>query len=76
MESSMSSQKLHQSPPFRAEHLGSLKRPDHLLDKRKAFDQNKITIEDLTPIEDAAIKDIVAKQLKWGFRGVSDGEFR
>jgi hypothetical protein len=72
----MSAQKLHQSPPFRAEHLGSLKRPDYLLEKRNAFDQEKIKIQDLTPVEDAAIKDIVDKQLKWGFRAVSDGEYR
>jgi methionine synthase II (cobalamin-independent) len=72
----MTPQKLHRNPPFRAEHLGSLKRPDDLIDKRTDFDQGKITADTLTPLEDAAIRDVVKMQTQLGFRAVSDGEYR
>ncbi|KAF2733920.1 5-methyltetrahydropteroyltriglutamate-homocysteine methyltransferase [Polyplosphaeria fusca] len=64
---------LHRSPPFRAEHLGSLKRPQHLLDAR--YKDSKSDSE-LRPLEDAAIKEIVATQQSLGFHGISDGEYR
>ncbi len=63
-------------PPFRAEHLGSLLRPTKLLETRAAFNNNKATQEQLTAIEDEAIKDIVETQLDTGLRGISDGEYR
>ncbi len=34
--------KLHQRPPFRAEHLGSLLRPQNLLATRDEYDANTI----------------------------------
>ncbi|KAF2643878.1 UROD/MetE-like protein [Massarina eburnea CBS 473.64] len=64
---------LHRNPPFRAEHLGSLKRPQDLLDAR--YKEGKSTSE-LKPFEDTAIKDIVKTQTDLGFRGISDGEYR
>ncbi|PVI01077.1 5-methyltetrahydropteroyltriglutamate-homocysteine methyltransferase [Periconia macrospinosa] len=64
---------LHRNPPFRAEHLGSLKRPQSLLDAR--YKENKSERE-LKPLEDDAIKEIVKTQQDLGFRGVSDGEYR
>ncbi|KAF2628456.1 5-methyltetrahydropteroyltriglutamate-homocysteine methyltransferase [Macroventuria anomochaeta] len=64
---------LHRSPPFRAEHLGSLKRPQSLLDAR--YKDHKSEAE-LAPLEDRAIQDIVKTQLDLGFYGISDGEYR
>ncbi|KAJ4370209.1 hypothetical protein N0V86_008946 [Didymella sp. IMI 355093] len=64
---------LHRSPPFRAEHLGSLKRPQNLLDAR--YKEHKSSAE-LAPLEDKAIQDIVKTQLDLGFCGISDGEYR
>jgi len=64
---------LHRSPPFRAEHLGSLKRPQYLLDAR--YKENKSDAE-LKPLEDEAINDIVAAQTSLGFRAIGDGEYR
>ncbi|ORY13174.1 5-methyltetrahydropteroyltriglutamate-homocysteine methyltransferase [Clohesyomyces aquaticus] len=64
---------LHRNPPFRAEHLGSLKRPQSLLDAR--YKENKSASE-LKPLEDTAITDIVKIQQELGFRGISDGEYR
>ena len=63
-------------PPFRAEHVGSLLRPQTLLDARAAFAQSKITRAELTAAEDAAIRDAIAVQQRLGFRFVTDGEFR
>lgn len=70
------SSKLHQCPPFRAEHLGSLLRPEQLIKGRAAIDKNEITAKDLAPVEDDAINDIVKTQLDLGYRAVSDGEYR
>ncbi|KAL3422813.1 hypothetical protein PVAG01_04560 [Phlyctema vagabunda] len=66
----------HQRPPFRAEQLGSLLRPDALLQARYAVDKNEGTQAELAAIEDASIKEIVKTQLDLGYHGVSDGEYR
>lgn len=71
------STKLHQRPPFRAEHLGSLLRPAPLLDVRHKIDKGQKGLEnDLKAIEDTSVKDIVKEQLDLGFHAVSDGEYR
>lgn len=67
---------LSRNPPFRAEHLGSLLRPNTLLDKRAALDDGKATHADLKPVEDEAIKNIVQTQEECGLHAVSDGEYR
>jgi hypothetical protein len=64
------------NPPFRAEHLGSLLRPDYLLEARKKFDKEEITREQLKELEDKAIKDAVIMQKELGLKGLSDGEYR
>lgn len=70
------SQAAPRSPPFRAEHLGSLLRPKDLLKERNAFEAGKITLEQLTPVEDEAIKATVKMQTDRGFHAISDGEYR
>ena len=67
---------LHLDPPFRAEHLGSLKRPIKLLEKRKAFDTKQCTQEELTALEDEAINSILDMQREVGMKTITDGEFR
>ena len=67
---------LHRNPPFRAEHLGSLLRPDNLLKVREGVDKGTSKEADLKPVEDEAVKDIVDLQLKLGFHAISDGEYR
>lgn len=67
---------LHRNPPFRAEHLGSLLRPGKLLALRDAVDVGKAKQDDLTPVEDQEVKDIVQTQLALGFRAITDGEYR
>jgi methionine synthase II (cobalamin-independent) len=71
------SSKLHQRPPFRAEHLGSLLRPAALLDVRHKIDKGQKGLEnDLKAIEDISVNEIVREQLDLGFHAVSDGEYR
>ena len=64
------------NPPHRAEHLGSLKRPETLLAKRVEFDDKKCTREDLKKVEDEAIREIVQMQREVGIKTITDGEFR
>lgn len=64
------------SPPFRADHVGSLLRPQPLLAARKAFADGEIDADRLREIEDEAIRDAVALQEEIGLESVTDGEFR
>jgi 5-methyltetrahydropteroyltriglutamate--homocysteine methyltransferase len=64
------------SPPFRADHVGSLLRPRELLEARSHFAAGTIDAEALRTTEDSAIRDAVALQEELGFQGATDGEFR
>jgi 5-methyltetrahydropteroyltriglutamate--homocysteine methyltransferase len=67
---------LRKTPPFRADHVGSLLRPPELLEARQRFADGAIDADELRGIEDAAIRDVVALQRDVGLRSVTDGEFR
>jgi len=64
------------SPPFRADHVGSLLRPPDLLRARDDHAAGRIDDEALRAIEDEAIRDVVRMQRDAGMRTVTDGEFR
>jgi len=64
------------TPPFRADHVGSLLRPQSLLTAREEYAAGKITAARLRAIEDDAIRQAVALQQDVGLRAVTDGEFR
>ncbi|HLH69173.1 MAG TPA: 5-methyltetrahydropteroyltriglutamate--homocysteine S-methyltransferase [Candidatus Dormibacteraeota bacterium] len=64
------------SPPFRADHVGSLLRPPELLAARAEFEAGRIPIEALREVEDRAIREAVRRQEEIGLRSVTDGEFR
>src|SRR6516164_1992706 len=64
------------SPPFRADHVGSLLRPPELRRARDDFAAGKITAGQLRAVEDEAIRGAVALQQEAGLRSVTDGEFR
>jgi methionine synthase II (cobalamin-independent) len=64
------------SPPFRADHVGSLLRPPELLQAREDFQEGRIDGEELRGIEDEAIRDVVRKQEEVGLQSATDGEFR
>jgi methionine synthase II (cobalamin-independent) len=63
-------------PPFRADQVGSLLRPEVLKKARQDRAAGKISALDLQSLEDAAIRRIVARQEDIGLRSITDGEFR
>jgi 5-methyltetrahydropteroyltriglutamate--homocysteine methyltransferase len=67
---------LRDTPPFRADHVGSLLRPPELLKAREDRKAGRVTGEELRAIEDRAIEDVIAFQKEAGLRSVTDGEFR
>src|SRR5690242_3797384 len=73
---------LRATPPFRADHVGSLLRPAELLAARDAYFSGKqsaagkIDAAALAAVEDAAIRDAVKLQEDAGLRSATDGEFR
>jgi len=64
------------TPPFRADHVGSLLRPPELLQARDDAAAGRIDADELRAIEDEAIRRIVAKQEEIGLQSATDGEFR
>jgi 5-methyltetrahydropteroyltriglutamate--homocysteine methyltransferase len=64
------------TPPFRADHVGSLLRPSTLRDARAARQRGEISAEQLRVIEDEAIRDAVKLQEDVGLQSATDGEFR
>lgn len=63
-------------PPFRADHVGSLLRPERLLAARHARSRGEIDDDALREVEDDAIRDAVQMQRDVGLRTATDGEFR
>jgi len=64
------------TPPFRADHVGSLLRPPDLLRARADLAAGRITPRELRAVEDQAVRAAVALQQEVGLRSVTDGEFR
>src|ERR1700733_4634893 len=64
------------TPPFRADHVGSLLRPAELLRARQDEQQGCLSKTELRRLEDQAIRDAVRMQEDLGLQGVTDGEFR
>ena len=72
-------------PPFRADHVGSLLRPQALRDARAAVEgdmQRTVragevsSSSSLRPMEDAAILEAIALQEGVGLQSITDGDFR
>jgi 5-methyltetrahydropteroyltriglutamate--homocysteine methyltransferase len=64
------------TPPFRADHVGSLLRPPELTRARAEFKDGRIDAEALRATEDDAIRDVIELQHQAGLQSVTDGEFR
>jgi 5-methyltetrahydropteroyltriglutamate--homocysteine methyltransferase len=64
------------TPPFRADHVGSLLRPGALKQAREDAARGAISADDLRAAEDDAIRDAIRMQEDIGLRSVTDGEFR
>ena len=66
----------HPRPPFRADEVGSLLRPTALKDARAGFADGSLDADGLRAVEDACIRQVIARQEKAGLKAVTDGEFR
>src|SRR6266852_8549689 len=64
------------SPPFRADHVGSLLRPQRLLQARDDFAAGRISAADLRAVEDQEIPGAIRMQEEVGLQSATDGEFR
>jgi 5-methyltetrahydropteroyltriglutamate--homocysteine methyltransferase len=67
---------MRNTPPFRADHVGSLLRPPNLLAARADFAAGRIGAAQLRETEDEAIRAVVAMQEDIGLQAATDGEFR
>jgi 5-methyltetrahydropteroyltriglutamate--homocysteine methyltransferase len=64
------------SPPFRADHVGSLLRPQRLHQAREDFAAGRITPAQLRAAEDEEIIKAIRMQEEVGLQSATDGEFR
>jgi 5-methyltetrahydropteroyltriglutamate--homocysteine methyltransferase len=64
------------TPPFRADQVGSLIRPQALREARQACLGRKLSRAGLELVEDRCIRDVIAMQERVGLEAVTDGEFR
>ncbi len=62
--------------PFRADMVGSLLRPRAIKEARDNREHGELAATELTAIEDAEIKNLVARQEAVGLTGITDGEAR
>jgi len=64
------------TPPFRADHVGSLLRPAALKEARVKFAKGEIDAASLKAVEDREIERAVKRQEAIGLKLATDGEFR
>jgi 5-methyltetrahydropteroyltriglutamate--homocysteine methyltransferase len=64
------------TPPFRADHVGSLLRPQELLAARQKHAEGALSDAALRALEDQHIRDVVKLQEDAGLLSITDGEFR
>jgi len=64
------------TPPFRADHVGSLLRTPALKAARERRARNEIDAEAFNAIEDREVADVIAKQEAAGLQLITDGEYR
>ena len=62
--------------PFRADHVGSLLRPQELHSLRERVKKGEIPAADLKKAEDEHIRKVVKLQEDVGLQSITDGEFR
>jgi len=67
---------MQETPPFRADHVGSLLRPRELAEARAARKAGALSAEALRAVEDRAIAAAIARQEAIGPRAATDGEYR
>ena len=63
-------------PPFRADHIGSLLRPQALRRAFRSHAAKEMSDTQFRAAQDAAIRDVIKLQEDCGLQVVTDGEFR
>src|ERR1700684_1719737 len=63
-------------PPFRADEVGSLLRPQRIKEARARLEKGEISAEELRKAEDLEIEKVVHRQASTGLKLATDGEFR
>jgi 5-methyltetrahydropteroyltriglutamate--homocysteine methyltransferase len=63
-------------PPFRADHVGSLLRPQTLKTAREKRARGEISATELKAVEDREIERAIRGQEDAGLQSITDGEFR
>src|SRR5262245_15138014 len=63
-------------PPFRADHVGSLLRPQALRQAFRDHHAKRIGDAEFSKIQDGCIRDVVKMQEEVGLKVANDGEFR
>ncbi len=64
------------TPPFRADHVGSLLRPKNLRDAFRKHASGELDEPSFRRIQDECIREVVELQKDCGLEVVTDGEFR
>jgi 5-methyltetrahydropteroyltriglutamate--homocysteine methyltransferase len=64
------------TPPFRADHVGSLLRTSALKEARSRRERGEIGPAELAAIEDAEIAALIRRQEAVGLKSITDGEYR
>jgi 5-methyltetrahydropteroyltriglutamate--homocysteine methyltransferase len=64
------------TPPFRADHVGSLLRPQALIAARQKFARNELAPEELRRIEQESVREVVKLQEEIGLQLATDGEYQ
>ncbi|HTT01043.1 MAG TPA: 5-methyltetrahydropteroyltriglutamate--homocysteine S-methyltransferase [Steroidobacteraceae bacterium] len=62
--------------PFRADHVGSLLRPNEVVEARARHVRGELSDRELAAVEDRAIEALIDTQQSLGLRSVTDGELR
>jgi len=64
------------TPPFRADHVGSLLRTAALREARGKCERGEIDADTLKAVEDEEIIKLIGKQQDVGLHSITDGEYR
>ncbi len=65
----------YKTPPFKADVVGSLLRPQAIFDARAKRESGALSAEELRRVESAAVEEAVALQKSAGLKVCTDGEF-
>src|SRR5438067_13633550 len=61
---------------YRADQVGSLLRPERLVEAHSAYQEGKLDLASLRALEDEAILEVLEQQRQSGIDVLTDGEYR